>query len=56
VAIVRIHHPVGQTELFLADGSKKLDDNREIFVLRRLGGEWKIMLYMFNTQPRQREQ
>ncbi|MBV8129935.1 MAG: nuclear transport factor 2 family protein [Planctomycetaceae bacterium] len=55
VAIVRTHHPVGP-EHFLADGSKKLDFNREIFVLRRLGGEWKIMLYTFNTQPRQGEQ
>jgi ketosteroid isomerase-like protein len=56
VAIVRTHHPVGQTELFLADGSKKLDFNREIFVLHRLGSEWKIMLYTFNAQPRQGEQ
>jgi ketosteroid isomerase-like protein len=56
VAIVRTHHPVGQTELFLADGSKKLDFNREIFVLRRVGTEWKIVLYTFNTQPRQGEQ
>jgi ketosteroid isomerase-like protein len=56
VAIVRTHHPIGQTELFLADGSKKLDFNREIFVLRRMGTEWKIVLYTFNTQPRQGEQ
>jgi ketosteroid isomerase-like protein len=56
LAIVRTHHPVGQTELFLADGSRKLDFNREIFVLRRMGTEWKIILYTFNTQPRQGEQ
>jgi ketosteroid isomerase-like protein len=56
IAIVRIHHPVGQTEFFIADGSKKLDFNREIFVLRRTGTEWKIILYTFNTQPRQGEQ
>jgi ketosteroid isomerase-like protein len=56
IAIVRTHHPVGSTELFLADGSKKLDFNREIFVLRRMGVEWKIILYTFNTQPRQGEQ
>jgi ketosteroid isomerase-like protein len=56
VAIVRTHHPVGQTELHLKDGSKTLDFNREIFVLRRMGTEWKIMLYTFNTQPRQGEQ
>jgi ketosteroid isomerase-like protein len=56
VAIVRTHHPVGQTELFLKDNSKKLDFNREIFVLRRIDGEWKIILYTFNTQPKQGEQ
>jgi ketosteroid isomerase-like protein len=56
IAIVRTHHPVGSTEYFLADGSKKLDFNREIFVLRRVDGDWKIILYTFNTQPRQGEQ
>jgi hypothetical protein len=56
VAIVRTHHPVGQTELHLKDRSKTLDFNREIFVLRRMGTEWKIVLYTFNTQPRQGEQ
>jgi ketosteroid isomerase-like protein len=56
VAIVRTHHPVGQTELILKDRSRKLDFNREIFVLRRLDGDWKIVLYTFNTQPRQGEQ
>ena len=55
-AIVRTHHPVGQTELFIKDGSKKLDFNREIFVLRRIDTQWKIILYTFNTQPRQGEQ
>jgi ketosteroid isomerase-like protein len=56
VAIVRTHHPVGQTELFLTDDSKKLDFNREIFVLRRIDGDWKIIVYTFNTQPKQGEQ
>jgi ketosteroid isomerase-like protein len=56
VAIVRTHHPVGQTELFLKDNSKKLDFNREIFVLRRIDGNWKIILYTFNIQPKQGEQ
>jgi ketosteroid isomerase-like protein len=56
MAIVRTHHPVRQTELILKDMSKKLDFNREIFVLRRLDGDWKIILYTFNTQPRQGEQ
>jgi ketosteroid isomerase-like protein len=56
LAIVRTHHPIGQTELLLKDRSKKLDFNREIFVLRRMDGNWKIILYTFNTQPRQGEQ
>ncbi len=56
VAIVRTHHPVGSVELFIADGSKKLDFNREVFVLHREGGDWKIVLYTFTTQPRQGEQ
>lgn len=56
IAIVRTHHPVGQTELNLEDGSKKLDFNREIFVLQRNGDDWKIILYSFNTQPKQGEQ
>jgi ketosteroid isomerase-like protein len=56
VAIVRTHHPVGQTERFLKDNSKKLDFNREIFVLHRIDGDWKIILYTFNTQPKQGEQ
>jgi ketosteroid isomerase-like protein len=56
VAIVRTHHPVGQTERILKDNSEKLDFNREIFVLRRIDGDWKIILYTFNTQPKQGEQ
>lgn len=56
VAIVRTHHPVGQMEVNAKNGSKKLDFNREIFVLRRTGDDWKIILYTFNTQPRQGEQ
>lgn len=47
IAIVRTHHPVGQTELNLKDGSRKLDMNREIFILKRFGSDWKIILYTF---------
>lgn len=56
VAIVRTHHPIGQTEYIIKDGSRNLDLNREIFVLRRFGTEWRIILYTFTTQPRQGEQ
>ena len=53
IAIVRTHHPVGQTERNLVDGSTTLDFNREIFVLSQSSGEWKIILYTFTTQPQQ---
>ena len=56
VAIVRTHHPVGSVELHLADGSKTPDFNREVFVLKRIGADWRIILYTFTTQPRQGEQ
>ncbi|MFZ3374363.1 MAG: nuclear transport factor 2 family protein [Chthoniobacterales bacterium] len=56
LAIVRTHHPVGQMETNIKDGSEKLDFNREIFVLRRTDADWKIILYTFNIQPRQGEQ
>jgi len=56
IAIVRTHHPVGQAELHLEDGSRTLDFNREIFVLRRFEDRWKIIVYTFNTQPKQGEQ
>lgn len=55
-AIVRTHHPVGQTELSLKNGAKTPDFNREIFVLHKFGDAWKIILYTFTTQPRQGEQ
>ncbi|MDF5721157.1 MAG: nuclear transport factor 2 family protein [Rhizonema sp. PD37] len=53
IAIVRTHHPQGQTEMNLEDGSTKLDFNREIFVLSKESGDWKIILYTFTTQPEQ---
>ncbi|SRR5258708_4982632 len=34
IAIVRTHHPVGQTELSLKDGSKKLDNEPRDFRLK----------------------
>lgn len=55
-AIVRTHHPVGQAELAIGTGKRTLDFNREIFILRRFGPEWKIVLYTFTAQPKQGEQ
>ena len=53
VGIVRTHHPKGQTEQSLVNGSKTLDFNREIFVLNQTANGWKIILYTFSTQPQQ---
>jgi ketosteroid isomerase-like protein len=53
IAIVRTHHLKGQTEKNVADGSTKLDFNREIFVLKKASQGWKIILYTFTTQPQQ---
>lgn len=40
----------------MVEGGKEVVDlNREVFVLRKLGGEWKIVLYIFNTDPVQGE-
>lgn len=56
IAIVRTHHPVGQTIANITTGEKTLDFNREVFVLRKLPAGWRIVLYTFNQQPRQGEQ
>ena len=56
IAIVRTHHPVGQTEVAIRTGKKTLDFNREIFVLRRFGPDWKIIRYTFSHRPLQGEQ
>ena len=53
IALVRTHHLKGQTELHIKDGSKTLDFNRELFILRKTGPGWKIIFYSFNTQPQQ---
>lgn len=52
-AVVRTHHHRGAT--VLENGKKVLDLNREVFVLRKVEGAWKIVLYTFNTDPVQGE-
>lgn len=52
-AVVRTHHHVGAA--VIEDGKKVTDYNREVFVLRKIDGTWKIVLYTFNTDPRQGE-
>jgi ketosteroid isomerase-like protein len=51
-AVVRTHHTVGQTVI---ENGKMLDFNREVFVLRKVDGVWKIVLYMCNNDPVQGE-
>jgi ketosteroid isomerase-like protein len=52
-AVVRTFHHKGAT--ILEGGKEVVDLNREVFVLRKLGNEWKIELYIFNTDPVQGE-
>ncbi len=52
-AIVRTYHHKGAT--VFENGKDVPDFNREIFLLRRMAGEWKIVLYAFNTNPAQGE-
>ena len=56
IALIRTHHLKGQTEEDLKTGKKKLDFNRELFILKKNGAAWQIIFYSFNTQPRQGEQ
>jgi ketosteroid isomerase-like protein len=52
-AVVRTHHHVGAT--VVENGKKVTDYNREVFVLHKIDGAWKIVLYTFNTDPKQGE-
>ena len=48
-AIIRTHHHKGAT--VFEDGKQVLDFNREVFVLHKMAGVWKIIFYAFNTNP-----
>ena len=52
-AVVRTLHHEGAT--VLEGGKKVVDLNREVFVLRRMDGRYRIVLYIFNTDPVQGE-
>jgi ketosteroid isomerase-like protein len=52
-AVVRTHHHKGAT--ILEGGKEVVELNREVFVLRKTTGGWKIILYIFNTDPVQGE-
>ena len=52
-AVIRTFHHEGAT--VMEGGKKVVDLNREVFVLHRVDGEYKIVLYIFNTDPVQGE-
>jgi ketosteroid isomerase-like protein len=53
MAIVRTFHHKGAA--VLENGKPVPDYNREVFILRKLNGAYKIVFYMFNTDPAQGE-
>ena len=52
-AIVRTFHHKGAA--VLENGRKVTDYNREVFILRKSNGAYRIVFYMFNTDPVQGE-
>jgi ketosteroid isomerase-like protein len=48
---VRTHHHRGATVTRISDGATLIDLNREVFVLEKQQGQWKIVVYTFNTNP-----
>ena len=53
MATVRTFHHKGAA--VLENGKLVPDYNREVFILRKLSGAYKIVFYMFNTDPVQGE-
>ncbi|WP_427192923.1 YybH family protein [Serratia marcescens] len=51
MAYVRTHHHRGATVTRISDGATLIDLNREVFVLEKQQGQWKIVVYTFNTNP-----
>lgn len=52
-AVVRTHHHFGSVVTSLKDQRSVIDLNREVFVMTKQNGEWKIFLYTFNVNPLQ---
>lgn len=52
-AVVRTHHHFGSVVTNLKEKKSEIDLNREIFVMQKINGEWKIYLYTFNENPLQ---
>ena len=55
MAFVRTHHHVGAAVKNIKTGQTSLDMNREVFILEKINGQWKIVLYTFDTDPVQGE-
>lgn len=49
VAVVRTYHHKGAA--VLENGKRIPDFNREVFILHKMNGMYKITFYMFNTDP-----
>ncbi len=52
-AVVRTFHHKGAA--VLENGHEVTDLNREVFILNKINGTYKIVFYMFNTDPAQGE-
>ncbi len=55
MAFARTHHHVGAAVKNIKTGQTSLDMNREVFILEKINGQWKIVLYTFDTDPVQGE-
>ncbi|PNP97170.1 nuclear transport factor 2 family protein [Moraxella sp. RCAD0137] len=53
LAMVATIHPVGSYVTNKKDGSRHLDHNRELFILKQSQGDWLIYRYMYNQTPEQ---
>ncbi len=51
MAYVRTHHHRGATVTRIKDGATVIDLNREVFILEKQHGQWRIVVYTFNTDP-----
>ncbi|MDP1051991.1 nuclear transport factor 2 family protein, partial [Klebsiella quasipneumoniae] len=50
-AVVRTNHHIGSVVTNFKDQKTVIYLNREVFVLSKVNGEWKILLYTYKTNP-----
>ncbi|MDO4248837.1 MAG: nuclear transport factor 2 family protein [Neisseria sp.] len=53
LAVISTYHPVGSFVTHKKDRKKIMDHNRELFVLKKVQGQWLIYRYMYNQTPEQ---